>query len=181
MAAELSMKVARPSVLARRVVRTNYGKTNAATVPTLLCLFCYDPLWSPFCYGPVPSWLYDFAMFQAPSLTPKELSKLSKREDEWRSRLEKRDMEWAKKLEKREIELNKLMEEKETEWRKQEQKMTEDLLRQTRELKDALKMAEDSKRKICQYQEDKDQLEGFQTQEIAKLKHLLQNEIITAA
>lgn len=31
----------------------------------------------------------------------------------------------------------------------------------------------ESKRKICQYQEDKDQLEEFQTQEIAKLKHLV--------
>lgn len=107
------------------------------------------------------------------SLTSKELTKLAKREDEWRSRLEKRDTEWSKKLEKKELELTKIMEEKEKEWRKQEQSMTEDLLKLTRELKEALRVAEESKRKICQYQEDKDQLEGFQMQEIAKIKHLL--------
>lgn len=76
------------------------------------------------------------------SLTSKELTKLAKREDEWRSRLEKRDTEWSKKLEKKEIELTKIIEEKEKEWRKQEQLMTEDLLKLTRELKEALRVAE---------------------------------------
>uniref|UniRef100_A0A1B6M186 GRIP domain-containing protein n=2 Tax=Graphocephala atropunctata TaxID=36148 RepID=A0A1B6M186_9HEMI len=123
--------------------------------------------------SPLPVSPSEIVLADGKSLTPKELNKLSKREDEWRSRLEKRDMEWTKKLEKKETELTKLMEDKEIEWRKQEQKMTEDLLKLTKELKEALKMAEDSKRKICQYQDDKDQLEGFQTQEIAKLKHLL--------
>uniref|UniRef100_A0A1B6DB84 Uncharacterized protein n=1 Tax=Clastoptera arizonana TaxID=38151 RepID=A0A1B6DB84_9HEMI len=107
------------------------------------------------------------------NLTPKDLTRLAKREDEWRSRLEKRDVDWTKKLEKRESELIKLMEGKEQEWRKQEQTLTEDLLKLTRELKEALKVAEESKRKICQFQEDKDQLEGFQIQEMAKIKHLL--------
>lgn len=76
------------------------------------------------------------------SLTPKEQNKLSKREDEWRNRLEKRDAEWTRKLEKREFELNRLLEENELDWRRQEQKMTEDLLKITRELKDALQQAE---------------------------------------
>lgn len=31
----------------------------------------------------------------------------------------------------------------------------------------------DYQKKVCQYQEDIDQLEGFQTQEMAKIKHLL--------
>ncbi|KAG8334461.1 hypothetical protein J6590_089896 [Homalodisca vitripennis] len=44
-----------------------YGP-HVAAVPTFVCLFCYDPLWSPFCYIPVCSWLYDFTMFQAPSV-----------------------------------------------------------------------------------------------------------------
>ncbi|XP_039279435.1 golgin subfamily A member 1 [Nilaparvata lugens] len=107
------------------------------------------------------------------SLTPKDLTRLAKREDEWRSRLERRDAEWTTKLERREAELTRLLEEKEREWRKQEQSLTEDLLRSTRELKDALKMAEECKRKMNQHQEDKDQLEGFQNQELAKIKHLL--------
>lgn len=83
-----------------------------------------------------------FFLISKQSLTPKDLARLAKREDEWRSRLEKRDTEWNKKFQKREAELTKLLEDKEKEWRKQEQVLTEDLLRSTRELKDALKVTE---------------------------------------
>lgn len=106
-------------------------------------------------------------------LSPKEVSILSKKEEEWRHRIEKKEAEWAKKLEKREVELLQESSRKEEEWKKKEQSLLEDLLKQTNELRDALRAAEDYKKKICQYQEDKDQLEGFQTQEMAKIKHLL--------
>ncbi|KAK9510176.1 hypothetical protein O3M35_005017 [Rhynocoris fuscipes] len=96
-----------------------------------------------------------------------------KKEEEWRHRLEKRESDLNKKWEKRESELLQEISAKTEEWRKKEYELTQDLLKQTNEVKAALKLAEEYKRKICQYQEDKDQLEGFQTQEMAKVKHLL--------
>lgn len=106
-------------------------------------------------------------------LTPKEVNILSKKEEEWRHRFEKKEAEWNKRLEKKEAELLNEFSRKEDEWKKREQSLSEELLKQTNELRDALKAAEDYKKKVCQYQEDKDQLEGFQTQEMAKIKHLL--------
>ncbi|XP_054282991.1 golgin subfamily A member 1-like [Macrosteles quadrilineatus] len=150
--------------------KTGIGRHSRQGSETSLSSLDPQPKEEP---SPLPSSNSEIVLADGKSLTPKELNKLSKREDEWRNRLEKRDAEWTKKLEKKEADMTKLLEEKEIEWRKQEQKMTEDLLKLTRELKEALKIAEESKRKIYQYQEDKDQLEGFQTQEIAKLKHLL--------
>uniref|UniRef100_T1HRG0 GRIP domain-containing protein n=1 Tax=Rhodnius prolixus TaxID=13249 RepID=T1HRG0_RHOPR len=121
-------------------------------------------------------------------LSNKEVNILTKKEEEWRHRLEKKEAELNKKWEKKESDLLKELALRSEEWRKREQELTQDLLTQTNEVKAALKLAEEEnalqlqvnnchileyKRKICQYQEDKDQLEGFQTQEMAKVKHLL--------
>uniref|UniRef100_A0A069DYW2 Putative golgin subfamily protein a member n=1 Tax=Panstrongylus megistus TaxID=65343 RepID=A0A069DYW2_9HEMI len=106
-------------------------------------------------------------------LSNKEINILAKKEEEWRHRLEKKEAELNKKLEKRESDLLQELALKSEEWRKKEHELTQDLLKQTNEVKAAIKLAEEYKRKICQYQEDKDQLEGFQTQEMAKVKHLL--------
>ncbi|XP_014253176.1 golgin subfamily A member 1 isoform X2 [Cimex lectularius] len=106
-------------------------------------------------------------------LSPKEVNVLAKKEDEWRNRLEKTVTEWTKKLEKRENELQQSFVVKEEEWRKKECALTEDLLKQTNELQEALKVAEEMKRLNFLYQEDKHTLESFQTQEMAKVKHLL--------
>ncbi|XP_073980020.1 golgin subfamily A member 1-like isoform X2 [Rhodnius prolixus] len=106
-------------------------------------------------------------------LSNKEVNILTKKEEEWRHRLEKKEAELNKKWEKKESDLLKELALRSEEWRKREQELTQDLLTQTNEVKAALKLAEEYKRKICQYQEDKDQLEGFQTQEMAKVKHLL--------
>ncbi|XP_059476920.1 golgin subfamily A member 1-like isoform X2 [Neocloeon triangulifer] len=48
-----------------------------------------------------------------------------------------------------------------------------ELVKKNLELSEQLKEANNYKQKAFQYQEDLDQLEGFQTQEIAKVKHLL--------
>ncbi|CAB3383379.1 Hypothetical predicted protein [Cloeon dipterum] len=48
-----------------------------------------------------------------------------------------------------------------------------DLVKKNLELAEQLKEASAFRQKAIQYQEDLDQLEGFQTQEIAKVKHLL--------
>uniref|UniRef100_A0A0V0G7A4 Putative golgin subfamily protein a member 1 n=1 Tax=Triatoma dimidiata TaxID=72491 RepID=A0A0V0G7A4_TRIDM len=106
-------------------------------------------------------------------LSNKEINILTKKEEEWRHRLEKKEAELNKKWEKRESDLLQELALKSEEWRKKEHELTQDLLKQTNEVKAAIKLAEEYKRKICQYQEDKDQLEGFQTQEMAKVKHLL--------
>nr|BAN20415.1 omega-crystallin, putative [Riptortus pedestris] len=106
-------------------------------------------------------------------LTQKEASILSKKEEEWRHRLEKHHQEWIKRMEKKEAELLQEFTKKEEEWKRREQTLSEELSRFANELRDAQKAAEDYKKKVCQYQEDKDQLEGFQTQEMAKIKHLL--------
>lgn len=67
---------------------------------------------------------------------------ISKKEDEWRGRLEKKDTEWSKKYEKRESELLKELAEKEATWNNKERELTEELLKQTNELRDTFKLAE---------------------------------------
>uniref|UniRef100_A0A0A9VSN5 Golgin subfamily A member 1 n=2 Tax=Lygus hesperus TaxID=30085 RepID=A0A0A9VSN5_LYGHE len=123
-----------------------------------------------------PSMAQDLHQLKLPDgkiLTNKDVNLLTKKEDEWRQRLEKKETEWQKKMEKREAEILSEWTTKEEAWRKNEQTLTEDLLKQTNELRDALKTAEEFKRKVAQYQEERDTLEGFQTQEISKIKHLL--------
>ncbi|RZF43036.1 hypothetical protein LSTR_LSTR001214 [Laodelphax striatellus] len=153
-----------------RSIQQSPPPPSATAPPPTTATLLEDPPASPLGLKPVNN---ELVLADGKSLTPKDLTRLAKREDEWRSRLEKRDAEWTTKLERREAELTRLLEDKEREWRKQEQSLTEDLLRSTRELKDALKMAEECKRKMVQHQEDKDQLEGFQNQELSKIKHLL--------
>lgn len=75
-------------------------------------------------------------------MSPKEVSILSKKEEEWRHRMEKKEAEWNNKYEKKEKELLQEHAIKEEEWKKRELALTEDLAKQTNELKDALKAAE---------------------------------------
>ncbi|KAG8223654.1 hypothetical protein J437_LFUL001761 [Ladona fulva] len=104
-------------------------------------------------------------------------------EEEWVRALERRDTEWRRKLEEQESEFNTKLEEKESEWSRSLDLLTSekavleeekrDVVRQKLALEEALKEAKEYKKKAIQYQEDMDQLEGFQTQEMAKIKHLL--------
>ncbi|XP_069674177.1 golgin subfamily A member 1-like isoform X2 [Periplaneta americana] len=116
-------------------------------------------------------------------LTQKEVKRLEKREDEWRRKLQKLEEEWTKKLEKKEEEWRKQMEEKQKDWRRslelleKEKGVLEEekreIVQQKLQIEEDLKVADEYKKKVFQYQEDIDQLEGFQTQEMAKIKHLL--------
>jgi len=116
-------------------------------------------------------------------LNQKEMRRLEKREDEWRRKLQKLEEEWTKKLESKEEEWKKQMEEKQKDWRRslelleKEKSVLEEekreVVQQKLNLEEALKVADEYKKKVLQYQEDIDQLEGFQTQEMAKIKHLL--------
>lgn len=104
-------------------------------------------------------------------------------EEDWARALERRDAEWRRKLEDQEMEHTAKLEEKESEWRRSIDLLTSekavleeekrDVVRQKLALEEALKEAKEYKKKAMQYQEDMDQLEGFQTQEMAKIKHLL--------
>ncbi|XP_067001450.1 golgin subfamily A member 1 [Anabrus simplex] len=116
-------------------------------------------------------------------LTPKDIKRLEKLEDEWKKKLQRKDDEWAKKLEKKEEEWRKQLEEKQREWNRSLEMLEKEkgvleeekrgVVKQKLSLEESLKVAEEYKRKVFQYQEDIDQLEGFQTQEMAKIKHLL--------
>ncbi|GFG31832.1 hypothetical protein Cfor_10255 [Coptotermes formosanus] len=116
-------------------------------------------------------------------LNQKEVKRLERREDEWRRKLQKLEEEWTKKLESKEEEWKKQMEEKQKEWRRSLELLEKEkcvleeekreVVQQKLNLEEVLKVADEYKKKVLQYQEDIDQLEGFQTQEMAKIKHLL--------
>ncbi|XP_043524073.1 golgin subfamily A member 1 [Frieseomelitta varia] len=116
-------------------------------------------------------------------LSAKDVKRLESREDEWRKRLAKKEAELIKRMEKKEEEWKVKLVEKEKEWRKVVEKQEKDKSKLEEELRDvqstkhslelALKDAEEYKKKLYSFQEDAEQLEGFQTQEMAKIKHLL--------
>lgn len=87
--------------------------------------------------------------------------KVDKINEEWKIKLLEKEKEWKKLLEKQEKEKKKL----ETELQNSESSK--------RSLELALKQAEEYKKKLYNFQEDAEQLESFQTQELAKIKHLL--------
>ncbi|PNF41512.1 hypothetical protein B7P43_G13037, partial [Cryptotermes secundus] len=115
-------------------------------------------------------------------LNQKEVKRLEKREDEWRRKLQKVEEDWTKKLEKKEEEWKKQVEEKQRDWRRsiellEKEKVAleeekREIVQQKLNLEEALKAADEYKKKVIQYQEDIEQLEGLQTQEMAKIKHL---------
>ncbi|KAL0273780.1 UNVERIFIED_CONTAM: hypothetical protein PYX00_006375 [Menopon gallinae] len=125
----------------------------------------------------------DLKLADGKVVTPKEFKKLEAKEEEWRRKLQKKEEEftvklkkteelWKKQLEDRERELKKVIDRKESEKRAIEEERN-DLRVKNEKLEESAKKAADYQKKVCQYQEDIDQLEGFQTQEMAKIKHLL--------
>ncbi|XP_031364015.1 golgin subfamily A member 1-like isoform X4 [Apis dorsata] len=126
---------------------------------------------------------FDFKLNDNMQLSAKDIKKLENREDEWRKRLAKKETELMKRMEKKEEEWKVRLFEKEKEWKKVVEKQEKDKNKLEEELRDiqntkhslelALKDAEEYKKKLYTFQEDAEQLEGFQTQEMAKIKHLL--------
>nr|CAD7462790.1 unnamed protein product [Timema tahoe] len=104
-------------------------------------------------------------------------------EEEWRRRLTQRDEEWSRRLDKKEEEFQIQLQEHKEEWKttlevlEREKSVLEEekleIVKQKLALEEALRASDEYKKKVFQYQEDLDQLEGFQTQEMAKIKHLL--------
>ncbi|KAH0947290.1 hypothetical protein HN011_001875 [Eciton burchellii] len=116
-------------------------------------------------------------------LSAKDIKRFENREDEWRKRLMKKEMEMLKRMEKKEEEWKVRLFEKEKEWKKVVEKQEKEKRKLEEEIKKielakqtlecALRDAEEYKKKLYSFQEDAEQLEGFQTQEMAKIKHLL--------
>lgn len=127
--------------------------------------------------------IYDIKLTDGLQLTPKDYKKLENREIEWKRKLIKKDYDCQKKIDKKDDECKIKILEKEKEWKKLLDKQEKDKLkleddklkaesaRRTLEL--ALRDAEEYKKKLHSFQEDAEQLEGYQTQEMAKIKHLL--------
>ncbi|TGZ54170.1 Golgin subfamily A member 1 [Temnothorax longispinosus] len=97
-------------------------------------------------------------------LSVKDIKRFENREDEWKKRLAKKETEILKRMEKKEEEWKVRLLEKEKEWKKVVEKQE----KEKRLLEEEIKKIEMAKH----FQEDAEQLEGFQTQEMAKVKHL---------
>ncbi|XP_057326039.1 golgin subfamily A member 1 [Microplitis mediator] len=126
---------------------------------------------------------FEFKLNDGTELSAKDIKRLESREDEWRKRLAKKELEYQKKLDKKDEEWKIRMFEREKEWKKAVEKLEKDkqklddgrLKAESAKLllEAALRDAEEYKKKLYSFQEDAEQLEGFQTQEMAKIKHLL--------
>ncbi|XP_034934379.1 golgin subfamily A member 1 [Chelonus insularis] len=126
---------------------------------------------------------FEFRLSDGNQLSAKDIKRLENREDEWRKKLVKKEAEFQKKLDKKDEEWRIRLYEKEKEWKKilekqekEKSKLEEGRLKAEnakQSLEVALKDAEEYKKKLYSFQEDAEQLEGFQTQEMAKVKHLL--------
>ncbi|KAK6618916.1 hypothetical protein RUM44_003297 [Polyplax serrata] len=125
----------------------------------------------------------DMKLADGKILTPKQFKKLESKEDEWRRKLQKKEEElaarlkkadetWKKQFDDLEREMRNELEKKETEKKSLESERYS-LQAKILKLEESSKLAAEYKKKICQFQEDMDQLQGFQTQEMAKIKHLL--------
>ncbi|KAL3282011.1 hypothetical protein HHI36_005214 [Cryptolaemus montrouzieri] len=96
---------------------------------------------------------------------PLDLEELKKRigriEADFSRKLEYKEKEWSDIVFSKEKQLLLLEREK------------EEAYKQINNLREKLKAAEDFKQKLVEHQEDKEQIESFQTQELSKIKHLV--------
>ncbi|KAL6259950.1 hypothetical protein P5V15_009859 [Pogonomyrmex californicus] len=116
-------------------------------------------------------------------VSAKDIKKVESKEDEWKKCLAKKEAEILKRMEKKEEEWKVKLLQKEKEWKKivekqekEKQRLEEKIKKMEfakQSLEHAVKNAEEYKKKLYNFQEDAEQLEGFQTQEMAKIKHLL--------
>lgn len=126
---------------------------------------------------------FDLKLSDGMQLSAKDIKRFESREEEWRRRLVKKEAELVKRMEKREEEWKVRLFEKEKEWKKVVEKQEKEKSKLEGELRNiesaklsvemALKGAEEYKKKLFSFQEDAEQLEDLQTQEMAKVKHLL--------
>lgn len=87
--------------------------------------------------------------------------RLLKLEADFSRRLENKEKEWEEIINSKDKQIINLEKEK------------EDSHKKISELKSKLKTLEDFQQRLVEHQEDKDQLENFQSQELSKIKHLI--------
>ncbi|RZC32920.1 golgin subfamily A member 1 [Asbolus verrucosus] len=92
--------------------------------------------------------------------------------EEFKKRLLKIESEYIKKLDQKELEWREIMNEKDKKLQNLE-KEKDEALKQVSALRETVKNAEEFKQKLVEHQEDKEQMENFQTQELSKVKHLV--------
>ncbi|KAK9709586.1 GRIP domain [Popillia japonica] len=100
------------------------------------------------------------------------LSEGVKTEEEYKKRLFRIEAEFVRKLDDKEREWKEIMSDKDRHLQNLE-KEKDEAYKQIKNLKELLKNAEDLKQKLVVHQEDKEQIENLQTQELAKVKHLV--------
>ncbi|KAL2719059.1 golgin subfamily A member 1 [Vespula squamosa] len=125
----------------------------------------------------------NFALKLNDSIHLKDIKNLENQEEEWQKLITKKEIELQKKIDKINEEWKIKFSEKEKEWKKIVEKQEKEKIKLEKELQTtesskrslelALKDAEEYKKKLYNFQEDAEQLESFQTQEMAKIKHLL--------
>ncbi|XP_044268760.1 golgin subfamily A member 1 [Tribolium madens] len=92
--------------------------------------------------------------------------------EELRKRIMKIEVEFTRKLDQKELEWREIVSEKDKQLQSLEKEKNE-AQKQIQMLKETLKNAEEFKQKLVEHQEDKEQIENFQTQELSKIKHLV--------
>ncbi|EFA04056.1 golgin subfamily A member 1 isoform X1 [Tribolium castaneum] len=92
--------------------------------------------------------------------------------EELRKRILKIEAEFTRKLDQKELEWREIVAEKDKQLQSLE-KEKEEAQKQIQMLRETLKSAEEFKQKLVEHQEDKEQIENFQTQELSKVKHLV--------
>ncbi|XP_043504108.1 golgin subfamily A member 1-like isoform X2 [Polistes fuscatus] len=125
----------------------------------------------------------NFSLKPSDSIHLKDIKNLDNQEEEWQKFIIKKEMEVQKRIDKINEEWKIKLSEKEKEWKKAIEKQEKDKIKLETELQTtenskrslelALRDAEECKKKLYNFQEDAEQLESYQTQEMAKIKHLL--------
>ncbi|XP_015175210.1 PREDICTED: golgin subfamily A member 1-like isoform X2 [Polistes dominula] len=125
----------------------------------------------------------NFSIKLSDSIHLKDIKNLDNQEEEWHKFINRKEMELQKKIEKINEEWKIKLSEKDREWKKIIEKQEKDKIKLETELQAtesskkslelALRDAEEYKKKLYNFQEDAEQLESYQTQEMAKIKHLL--------
>ncbi|XP_014611277.1 PREDICTED: golgin subfamily A member 1 isoform X3 [Polistes canadensis] len=125
----------------------------------------------------------NFPLKLSDSIHLRDIKNLDNQEEEWQKFITKKELELQKKIDKINEEWKNKLSEKEKEWKKTIEKQEKNKIKLETELQTtesskrslelALRDAEEYKKKLYNFQEDAEQLESYQTQEMAKIKHLL--------
>lgn len=101
-----------------------------------------------------------------------DASETGRNDEDLKKKVQRLEAEFVKKLDEKDKELKEILNEKDKRISSLE-KEKEEAYKHIHNLKESLKNVEDFKQKLVERQEDKEQIESFQTQELSKVKHLV--------